>query len=268
MYNPEGDDAKEYIELTNISGSAIEIAGFRFDGSDEGIEFTFDASELVLEAGARIVVVRNQGAFAAHYDLTGVRIASGDYDASGTKLSNDGEQITLLDPLGGMIQQFTYNDVSPWPEVADGSGPGLVLNSPDTDPDPGEPGNWRASALDGGRPGRSDSVAFSGDPNADLDGNGVPDLVDHALADGGTPLIGISGENATFEYIREIAADDVVASLQISTDLSTWTDGSDAFTLRSSQHLGTGGLRLRFEAPMATLPARHSFVRMHFQLIE
>ena len=34
---------------------------------------------------------------------------------SGTKLSNDGEQITLRNHLGELVQQVTSNDVSPWP---------------------------------------------------------------------------------------------------------------------------------------------------------
>ncbi len=36
-----------------------------------------------------------------------MRIAIGEYDGSGTKLSNDGEQITLLDSFGRLVQQFT-----------------------------------------------------------------------------------------------------------------------------------------------------------------
>lgn len=268
MYHPQGDEAMEYIELMNISERAVEIAGYRFDGSVEGIEFTFHTSEAALDAGARIVVVRDQTAFALRYGLSEARIAIGDYDSSGMKLSNDGEQISLRDPAGGLIQQFTYNDTSPWPELPDGAGPSLVLISPNSDPDPSDPASWRASSLDGGRPGSSDSTTFTGDPNADLDGNGVPDLADHALADGGELASRISGDNIVLEYTREIAADDVIASLQLSTDLSNWTDGASTFTLQSSQHLGTGGLLVRFEAPLSPLPAQPTFARLNFQLVE
>ncbi|MCP3976822.1 MAG: hypothetical protein GY720_20240, partial [bacterium] len=91
MYNPDDSDMTEYVELMNISGNPIAIADFRFDGSSEGIEFTFDASEPMLGAGERIVVLRSQSAFAAKYDTAGMRLAIGEYDGSATKLGNDGE---------------------------------------------------------------------------------------------------------------------------------------------------------------------------------
>lgn len=103
-------------------------------------------------------------------------------------------------------------------------------------------------------------MAFSGAPNEDL--------VAHGLAEGGMPTIASTGDTATFEYVREIAADDVVAVLQVSTDLSNWTDGSSTFTLQDSQYLGTGGLRMRFEAPRSTLDAPRHFLRLSFQLVE
>lgn len=268
MYNPAESEFTEYIELMNISGSAIAIAGIRFDGSTEGIEFAFDSSEPMLGAGERIVVVRSQSAFAAKYNPVGMRLAIGEYDGSGTKLSNDGEMITLRDSLGGLIQQFTYNDVSPWTELPDGAGPSLVLIAPGRDPDPGDPANWRPSALFGGRPGSSDAVAFSGDPNADLDGNGVPDLVDHGLAEGGAPAISIVGDQVRFEFIRDLRADDVVADLQVSLDLLSWTDGASIFTEQNSQYLGTGGMQMRFEAPLSAPPAPRYFVRVRFQAVE
>ncbi|MCP3973021.1 MAG: hypothetical protein GY720_00850, partial [bacterium] len=219
-------------------------------------------------AGERIVVLRSQSAFAAKYDTAGMRLAIGEYDGSATKLGNDGEEITLRDSLGGLVQQFTYNDVSPWPVLPDGAGPSLVLVAPLADPDPGDPANWRASALFGGRPGSSDSVAFSGDPNADLDGNGVPDLIDHGLADGGAPVISIVDNHVRFEFIRNIGADDVVADLQVSHDLSNWVDGASVFTEQMSQHLGTGGMLMRFEVPLAAQPAPDLFVRVRFQIAE
>ncbi len=160
MYNPEGssDDA-EFIELKNTSGVAIPIAGVRFDGSVEGIEFTFDPAEPVLGPGEHIVVVRNQIAFAGIYNTAGMRIALGEYDGSDTKLSNGGEQITLVDSAGGLIQQFTYNDT--WYPTTDGDGFSLVIidaagpvESWDT------AAAWQPSSQIGGSPG--------GD--ADLDG--------------------------------------------------------------------------------------------------
>lgn len=267
MYNPEGDDTTEYIELMNISENPINLAEIHFDGSEGGIEFPFDLSEPILGIGERIVVARNQSAFIAKYGTSGIRLAIGEYDVSGTKLGNDGEQITLRDPLGGIIQQFTFNDVSPWPELPDGSGPSLVLIAPLADPAPGNPENWRLSSHSGGRPGRSDSVSFSGDPNADLNRNGVPDLVDHSLTEDGSPTIKITEDTITYAFTLKIEADDISPHLEISPDLLNWTDDASVFTPLPPVYLGTGGLLMRFAAPRSALPAPPYFLRVNFQLI-
>ena len=158
--------------------------------------------------------------------------------------------------------------MSPWPTSPDGGGPSLVLIAPESDPDLGDGANWRPSALLDGNPGSSDAVAFTGDPNADLDANGVPDLVDHALADGGAPVISLVGDQVRFQFTLDLAADDVVAALQVSPDLLNWTDGASVFPDQTSQHLGTGGLHLVFEAPRSALPADRYFVRVSFHLME
>ncbi len=268
MYNPDGSDSTEFIELVNISGSPIPIAGVRFDGAVEGIEFTFDAAEPPLGPGARIVVVRSQSAFAGAYDIAGMRIAIGEYDGGGTKLSNGGEQITLLDPLGGLIQQFTYNDVAPWPTAADGDGRSLIQIAPESDPDPNDPLSWRASSPPGGGPGRADSTVFAGDPNADADANGVPDLVDHALVDGSVPALTIAGDTVVFDFVRDLSASGVVADLQVSTDLSVWADGSTIFSEVAPGYPPAGGQRARFEAPRSALPTGRFFVRLRVALDE
>lgn len=108
-------------------------------------------------------------------------------------------------------------------------------------------------------------MAFSGDPTADLDGNGGPDLLDHGFADGGSPTISIRDDQVRFEFIRNITADDVVADQQTSHDLIHWTDGASLFTEQTTQHLGTGGMLMRFEA---SLSAPRNFVRVRFQVAE
>ncbi|MFP6872667.1 MAG: hypothetical protein VCA55_04080, partial [Verrucomicrobiales bacterium] len=50
-----------------------------------------------------------------------------------------------------------YNDASPWPEQADGDGPSLVLNDPESAPDPADPASWTAGLLEGGSPGTADA---------------------------------------------------------------------------------------------------------------
>ncbi|MFV2070250.1 MAG: lamin tail domain-containing protein, partial [Pirellulales bacterium] len=110
-----------------------------------GIDCT--AGPFELAAGQRAVVVR---------DLAAFRLRFGDQvqvvgEFAGGKLNNGGETIEWVDADGRVIERFTYDDRSPWPDLADGRGPSLevVGNSRDLD----NPEAWRASAEIGGSPG-------------------------------------------------------------------------------------------------------------------
>ena len=147
----------EFVELMNISDHRIDLTDVAFvpapNGENvEGIEFRFATQ--TLEPGERIVVVHNRTAFASRYG-TSVRIAERDGVAEGTGvfdggLSNSGEQLTLVDATGEIIQQFEYNDGGKWPGRADGSGSTLEVE--DVSSDYNQPGNWRSSVDFGGSP--------------------------------------------------------------------------------------------------------------------
>ena len=96
-------------------------------------------------------------------------------------LENDGEQIVLQAADGSTIRDFTYNDKHPWPESADGDGYSMVLIAPRTNPDHRNPFNWRSSVDADGSPGGGDAIPFTGDPEADLDRDGLTALLEHAL---------------------------------------------------------------------------------------
>jgi hypothetical protein len=109
-------------------------------------------------------------------------------------LSNSGERIALLGPLGETLQDFTYDDIAPWPVVADGGGPSLEII--DALGDPSDPANWRASAALGGSPGTDGQNPIPGD----YDRNGAVELADynHWRASFGlsiTPGSGADGNN-------------------------------------------------------------------------
>ena len=57
-------------------------------------------------------------------------------------LSNDGEDLVLLDAYGNIIDEVTYNDALPWPEEADGDGSLLQLKSLGSDNSLAS--NWKA----------------------------------------------------------------------------------------------------------------------------
>ena len=103
--------------------------------------------------GERAVVVKDLSAFQARYG-TSIQVL-GEYGVD-TSLSNGGEQVRLVDSLGQVIHDFTYDDVEPWAVSADGDGPSLEVI--DLDGNYSDPTNWQASAADGGTPGDAPAV--------------------------------------------------------------------------------------------------------------
>ena len=166
MYNPTGSNELEYIELLNTGDQAIDLGNVQItDFSSSGYTFTSQ----VLSAGERIVVPENVVDFQALYP-TVTNVTSTAYSGN---LSNDGETVTLLDPLGNIIQSFTYDDEAGWPTGPDNGGPSLEYAGPlDAGEDPlngspadpfDDPTNWQASAQSGGSPGVDGTVVEDAD---------------------------------------------------------------------------------------------------------
>ncbi|MEJ6644850.1 MAG: lamin tail domain-containing protein [Akkermansiaceae bacterium] len=231
-YNPPGPgEETEFIEVMNVSGGPIDLTGVSFTA---GISYTFPVNT-TLAAGERI------------------SIASGTYTG---QLDNGGEQLTLSDAEDGIIESFSYNDKHPWPETIDGDGFSLVRVAPLDLLDPALPESWRASVNMGGSPGGSDErPAFSGAPNADLDANGIPDLIDHATA--GIDIQFVAGE---LLVSRALGADDVILLHECSTDLSNWA-GLDTHFQRLSETQIDGILTVRYRVR----PTNQSAARLFFR---
>jgi hypothetical protein len=123
-----------------------------------------------LAPGERLVVARNPAAFQSVYGA-GIRISPEGYGTA--NLSNAGERIVLMGPLGEILQDIMFDDVAPWPTAADGGGPSLEIA--DALGDPANEANWRTSAIPGGSPGH-DGLVLAGD----YDGNFVVDASDHS----------------------------------------------------------------------------------------
>jgi hypothetical protein len=148
LYNPPGGDAYEFIELTNLGGTPVDLSGFSF----EGIEYRFPEPFPPLAAGARLVLASaaNTNAFATRYP--GVAVAGWFKGA----LSNGGERLALYDRAGRLVASVEYDDAGAWPPEADGAGSSLEITDPAGDPD--DPANWHASAIVGGTPGAPNST--------------------------------------------------------------------------------------------------------------
>lgn len=268
-YNPPGaDESTEWVELMNIAGGTIDLTNVALTG----ITYTF-ASGTLLSSGQRIVLVKDQTAFEAAYNTAGIKIAPGVF-VSG--LSNSGEELAVVDSTGLVdIQRFEYLDLNPWPTAPDGNGYSLVLIAPDDSPAHGLATNWRSSAAIGGSPGTSDSVIFSGDPNADADGDGLSAFLEYAFGttagDGGaSPEGGVAVSTGFFDdgvtpslmisFRRNIAADDIIIGAQVATDLQGWSNMGAELVSAIANGDGTEMVTYRSMTPYASIPQQ--FIRL------
>jgi len=141
MYNPQGGNAFEFIELKNVSGAPLDLAGASFSG----VRFTFDEGTLAPWESGVLIPNDAPAAFIAKYPDAPIL---GTYGGS---LSNSGEELRLLDPDGQIVFSVNYSADSPWPSEADGVGSSLELVSQLASER--DPANWRASLVPGGTPG-------------------------------------------------------------------------------------------------------------------
>jgi len=139
MYNNPGTDSLEFIELHNNGTSTIDLSGFTFTA---GIVHTFPAST-TLNAGAYLILASDAGA------VEGFLGVSSAMEWTSGSLSNGGEKIQLEDGGGMVIDSFTYDDVFPWPDEADGLGSSLVLCNFNNDN--GNADNWWPAFTDTGK---------------------------------------------------------------------------------------------------------------------
>ena len=151
MYNPaSGDQNQEYIELLNISETAITLAEYDneqlidvpwwFTDSD-GISFDFPLGT-AMAPGEYLLLVKNEDSFdsAFHAAWTGVQI----FEWGTGRLDNGGEKVQLSKPgdeIDGTryyirVDRVNYSDgfhsfgEDPWPPGPDGYGQSLTRKEP------------------------------------------------------------------------------------------------------------------------------------------
>jgi hypothetical protein len=196
-------DQFEYLELMAIGPDPVSLDNVKFIA---GISFDFATAAVstspvrALAPGDTVLVVADKAAFRLRYGNSLNDRIAGQYLGS---LSNSGERLWITGPDGAdadtnpdTIRDFSYDDVSDWPEAADGHGPALKLVSPYANPDHALPASWAATLQWAGAPGalvipvtfsdwldghfNAESLAdpkITG-PNADPDNDGLGNLIE------------------------------------------------------------------------------------------
>ena len=241
-------DDYEFIEFLNTGNKAIDLTGLRFDS---GINFTF-LDNTILASGHYLLLIRNRDAFESRYGIRNVQIQ--EYTG---RLSNDGEQLRVVNDDSEPIIDFIYNDQFPWPKPADGEGRTLTLSGQVLS----DSSDWKESRALGGSPGEAEiaSIPYAewselnllqGGPEGDDDGDNVSNYLEYYF--GSNPKLyadapfasanvqRVGGVNyLTISFPRNTLADASV-EIEFSLDLRTWTSESKSFETVSNIDNGNG----------------------------
>jgi len=254
-------DDYEFIEFFNSGNRAIDLTGLRFD---LGVNFTF-SDNTILASGQYLLLIRNRDAFESRYGARNVQIQ--EYKG---RLSNDGEQLRIVNDDLETIIDFTYNDQLPWPKPADGEGATLSLSGNVIS----NPSNWSQSRTFGGSPGEAEVVTIPYDewaainlveegPEGDDDSDDVSNYLEYyfgsdpklyADAPFASANVQRLGEDnyLTISFPRNTLADASV-EVEFSLDLRTWTSESKSFETISNINNGNGvsKVTIRYMKPIS-----------------
>ncbi len=141
LYNsPELDSVAEYIELKNVSGSAVQLYDpYNPDNHwafTNGVDYDFPGLTITLAVDEVILITRDdpnafRARYASRYDIAHDIRIFGPYDG---KLDNAGEKLELSMPGEPepddsfsyyRVDYVNYKDALPWPKTADGQGDAL-----------------------------------------------------------------------------------------------------------------------------------------------
>ncbi|MCA9201006.1 MAG: lamin tail domain-containing protein, partial [Planctomycetales bacterium] len=152
FYHPldtiEGD-AVEWIELYNQNGVDVELSHWTLDG---GVRYEFPAGT-ILPGQQQLVIASDPIRL---QQQTGLENVFGPFEGN---LSNGGELVELRSHTNRIMDQVRYDDQTPWPLAADGTG--LTLAKRFEDKDSASAQNWTVSAQPNGTPGQPNFSAAS-----------------------------------------------------------------------------------------------------------
>jgi hypothetical protein len=152
MYHPDsGGDA--FVELKNITTNAVLLYDFDRPTNTwrvNGLGFTFPTNVVIDSSQMVLLVATNPASFRGKYNIPTDVLILGPYAG---QLQHSGERLELQRPdvpdTNGFayitVDEVRYNDKSPWPPAADGSGPSLQRR--ESSAYGNDPANWEAAVA-------------------------------------------------------------------------------------------------------------------------
>lgn len=132
-------DAGDWLELYNYGSAAVDMSGWSIRDLYHTYNFPDNTK---LASGGRLVLVSDPAKFSAQFPLVTNMLGP-----LGFSLSNDGDYIGLYDVKDDPYISFVYNDVLPWPLLADGVG--YTLESTGNTDNPSLSSSWFAGCMSG-----------------------------------------------------------------------------------------------------------------------
>jgi hypothetical protein len=135
MYNAPSANSNqlEFLEIYNTTNAPISLGEIQV--KDES-NFLFQFEESTVAANGIVLLATDKASADAFYGVLFIDLPQGISNA----LGNGGENLQILNSVGAIISQVTYDDASPWPLSPDGNGPSLELLNPNGDLNNGT--NW------------------------------------------------------------------------------------------------------------------------------
>lgn len=145
-FNPSDDLPGEFVEILNRGSNAVALSGWSLT---DAVLFHFPTGA-VIPAGAHLVIARDADELEGRVDADRLL---GEYEGD---LPNEAAVVRLTDARLSRIDEAAYDVLAPWPSAADGQG--FSLERANLAGVSSDVSTWRASLVEGGTPGRSNSV--------------------------------------------------------------------------------------------------------------
>ncbi len=257
MYHPASTNRlEEWFEISNADANPIDLSGWKVT---RGVTYGFPA-DLILEPGGYLVVAADTNTFRARHPA--VTLVVGGWRGY---LSHDGEEIRIEDAAGNVMAGVTYAPEGDWalrrigaPDRWNragwewyaghaGLGKSLELVNQEMPADLGS--NWGSSLVDGGTPGRPNSIRGS---------DAAPIITDVAHA----PIVPRSSDPVT---ITARVLDE--QTLGVEASLHWRVDGDEVFNTVAMFDDGSHGDGLAEDGVLgAILPPRPQGTVVEFHL--